>query len=183
MYKKSYALICDEFITHIYFIIFKQECLRLSEKTKKIIAKVGHWYLDERSTYIRVSRATEAPHLLPAHVLDRLVVGKICYQTILQGYNATLVKDKKRAFIPYSFHVGLYLVKDTTQAKQEGLSQLEFRFRQDDSASMTLKAWLSNMLHKYHHVGHMLMISLRTKSSHRTPRTRTRCSRGWTTQT
>jgi hypothetical protein len=37
-----------------------------------------------------------------------------------------LVKDKKWAFIPYGFHVGFYLVKDTTQAKQEGLSQLEF---------------------------------------------------------
>jgi hypothetical protein len=56
-------------------------------------------------------------------------VGEICYQTILQGYNATLVKDKKQAFIPYGFHVGSYLVKDTTQAKQEGLSQLEFRFQ------------------------------------------------------
>jgi hypothetical protein len=32
-------------------------------------------------------------------------------------------------FIPYGFHVGFYLVKDTAQAKQEGLSQLEFRFQ------------------------------------------------------
>jgi hypothetical protein len=56
-------------------------------------------------------------------------VGKICYQTILQGYNTTLVKDKKQAFIPYGFHVGFYMVKYTTQAKQEGLSQLEFRFQ------------------------------------------------------
>jgi hypothetical protein len=45
---------------------------------------------------------------------------------ILQGYNATLVKDKKWAFIPYGFHIGFYMVKDTVQAKQEGLSQLEF---------------------------------------------------------
>jgi hypothetical protein len=47
----------------------------------------------------------------------------------LQGYNATLVKDKKRAFIPYGFHAGFYLVKDTTQSKQQGLSQLEFKFQ------------------------------------------------------
>jgi hypothetical protein len=127
-YKKSYALICDEFIARIHFIIFKKECPRLSATTKKMVAKVGHWYLDECSTYIRVFGATRAPHLLPAHVPDRLIVGEICYQTILQGYNATLVKDKKRAFIPYGFHVGFYLVKDTAQAKQEGLSQLEFRF-------------------------------------------------------
>jgi len=50
------------------------------------------------------------------------VLGEIFYQTILQGYNATLVKDKKRAFIPYVFHIGFFMFKDTTHAKQEGLS-------------------------------------------------------------
>jgi len=127
-YKKSYSLIYDEFVTHIYFILFKKECLRLSAEAKKVISKVGQWYLDEHNTYIRVFEATKAPHLLLAHVPDQLVVGEICYQTILQGYNATLVNDNKRAFIPYGFHVGFYMVKDTAQAKQEGLSQLEFRF-------------------------------------------------------
>jgi hypothetical protein len=97
-YKKSYSLICDEFIARIYFILFKKECPRLSVAAKKMISKVGHWYLDERATYIRVFGATGAPHLLPAHVPDQLVIGEICYQTILQGYNATLVKDKKRGF-------------------------------------------------------------------------------------
>jgi hypothetical protein len=82
--------------------------------------------LDECDAYIRVFGTTEAPHLLPVYVLDRLVVGEIFYQTILQGYNATLVKDKKRAFICYGFHIGFYMVKETAQAKQEGLSQLEF---------------------------------------------------------
>ena len=96
--------------------------------TKKMIAKVGHWYFDEHATYIRVFGATGAPHLLPMHVPDCLVVGEICCQTILQGYNATLVKDKKRAFIPYGFHVGFYMAKETTQAKQEGISQLDFKF-------------------------------------------------------
>jgi len=93
-----------------------------------MIAKVGHWYLDKCSTYIRVFGAIKVPHILPDHVPDRLVIGEICYHTILQGYNATLVKDKRQGFIRYGFHVGFYLVKDTDQAKQEGLSQLEFRF-------------------------------------------------------
>jgi hypothetical protein len=127
-YKKSYSLICDEFFARIYFIIFKKECPRLSVTTKKMIAKVGHWYLDEHSTYMRVFGAIREPHLLPTHVQDRLIMGDICYHTILQGYNTTLVEDKKHTFIPYGFHVGFYLVKDIAQAKQEGLSQLEFRF-------------------------------------------------------
>jgi hypothetical protein len=111
---------------------------------KKMISKVGHWYLDENDTYIRVFGATEAPHLLPVYVADRLVVGEICYQTILQGYNATMVKDKKWESIPYGFHIGFYTVKDTAQAKKEGVSQLEFRFqtcrfRKHDPKGLVLK--------------------------------------------
>jgi hypothetical protein len=94
-YKKSYALICDEFIARIYFILFKKECPRLSVATNKMTSKVGHWYLDEHTTFIMVFEATGTPHLLPTHVPDRLIVGEICYQTNLEGYNATLVKDKK----------------------------------------------------------------------------------------
>jgi hypothetical protein len=40
-YKKSYSLICDEFISRIYFIIFKKECPRLSATVKRTIEKVG----------------------------------------------------------------------------------------------------------------------------------------------
>jgi hypothetical protein len=69
-YKKSYALICDEFIARVHFIIFKNECPRLSIAAKKMISKVGHWYLEETTTYIRVFEATNAPHLLPTHVPD-----------------------------------------------------------------------------------------------------------------
>jgi hypothetical protein len=112
-YKRFYALICDEFIARVHFIIFRKECPRLSATTKKMISKVGHWYFKETSTYIRVFGATGAPHLLPVHVPDHLILGDICYQTILQGYNASLVKDKKRDFIPYGFHIGFYMVKDT----------------------------------------------------------------------
>jgi hypothetical protein len=83
MYKNFYALICDEFIARIHFIVFKKECQRLSATTKKMVAKVGHGYLDECSTYIRVFGATEALHLLLSHIPDRLIVGEICYQTIM----------------------------------------------------------------------------------------------------
>jgi hypothetical protein len=41
-YKKSYSLICDEFIARIYLILFKKECSRLSTIAKKMISKVGH---------------------------------------------------------------------------------------------------------------------------------------------
>jgi hypothetical protein len=74
-YKTSYTLIFDGFIAHIHFIIFKKECPILFATAKKMVEKVGHWYLDEGSTYIRVFRATGAPHILPSHVPYHLIVG------------------------------------------------------------------------------------------------------------
>jgi hypothetical protein len=126
--KKFYALICDEFITRVHFIIFRKESKRLSVAAKKMISKVGHWYFEETNTYIRVFEATGALHLLPIHVLDCLISGEICYHTILQGYNSSLVKENKKDFIPYGFRIGFYMVKDIAHAKQEGLSQLEYHF-------------------------------------------------------
>jgi hypothetical protein len=46
-YKKSYVVICDHFIAHIYFFLFRKEFPRLLDEAKKVIAKIGHWYLDE----------------------------------------------------------------------------------------------------------------------------------------
>jgi hypothetical protein len=69
-YKKSYSLICDEFIAHIYLLLFKKECPRMPKEAKKVISKMGHWYLDKCETYIRVFIAIGAPHLLPIYVHD-----------------------------------------------------------------------------------------------------------------
>jgi len=57
-----------------------------------------------------------------------MVLGEIFYHTILQGFNASLLKDKKMLFIPYGFYVGYHFVKDITQARQESQSQIEYRF-------------------------------------------------------
>jgi hypothetical protein len=57
--------------------------LHNNPETRKL-TKIGHWYLDERETYIRIFRTTGAPHLLPIYVPDSLVLGEIFYQTILQ---------------------------------------------------------------------------------------------------
>jgi hypothetical protein len=138
-YKKSYPMIYDLFLAKLYFIIFHQECPRLSKQAKKIISLIGNWYLEEKCTYFRIFGATGAPHLLPAYVPNILALGEICYQTILQGFNASLVKDKKRVFIPYGFQLGYYFVKDTTQERQEGLIHLEYRFGTGDTTNMILK--------------------------------------------
>jgi hypothetical protein len=95
---------------------------------KEDIAKFGHWYFKETSTYIRVFGATDTPHLLPVHIPDHLILGEIWYHTIFQGYKSSLVKYKKRYFIPYGFHIGVYMVRDNVHVKQEGINELEYQF-------------------------------------------------------
>jgi hypothetical protein len=77
------------------------------------------WENRYKKSYVVISSfgATRVPHLLPLYVPDRLVLGEICYQTIIQGYNATLVKDKKWDFIPYGFHISFCMVKDIAHDK------------------------------------------------------------------
>jgi hypothetical protein len=107
-------MICDEFLARLHFIIFKQEFPRLSKSTKKIISMIRHWYLEEKITSLIIFGAIGAPHLLPTYVPDRLVLGEVSYQTILQGLNISLVKEKNTTFIPYGFQIGYYFLKDTT---------------------------------------------------------------------
>jgi hypothetical protein len=127
MYKKLYSMICDGFLANLYFVIFRQEFPRISKKTKKLISLIGNLYLEEKCTYFRIFGAIGSPHLLPYYVPNQLDLGKYI-QTILQGFNASFIKDKKRDVIPYGFQLGYYFIKDTTQEKEEGLSHLEYRF-------------------------------------------------------
>jgi hypothetical protein len=111
-----------------------------------VISKIGHWYLEETRTYIGILESTGAPRLLPIHVPDKLMLGGIFYQTILQGFHSSLVKEKKRVFIPYGFYVGYNFVKDTTHARQEYQSQMEYSFLLGDTGNTTLGNWWLSML-------------------------------------
>jgi hypothetical protein len=46
-YKKSYVVICDQFIAHTHFFLFRKEFPRFLDEARKVIAKIFHWYLDE----------------------------------------------------------------------------------------------------------------------------------------
>jgi hypothetical protein len=82
-----------------------------------LISYIGSWYLQEDCTYLRIYGATATPHLLPKYVLDRVVLGEVAYQTVLQGFNASLLKEvKKNIFIPYNFSLGHYFLKDPKHA-------------------------------------------------------------------
>jgi hypothetical protein len=53
-------------------------------------------------------------------VSNRLVLEEISYQTILQGFNTSFLKEtKKRIFITYNFSLGNYELRDMKQPRQE----------------------------------------------------------------
>jgi hypothetical protein len=108
----------------LFFIIFGRENPRFTDQAKELISRIGNWYLDENLPYIRIYGVNVTPHLFPKYVLDILVMGEVCYQIVLQGFNASLGKEaKKMIFTPYRFKIVCYL--DT---RQETLGHMEYRF-------------------------------------------------------
>lgn len=63
---------------------------QLSQEAMKVLKEIGDWYLDERSTYIWVSRAIKEPNTLLAHVPNILVLKEIAYRTTVHGFDSDL---------------------------------------------------------------------------------------------
>jgi hypothetical protein len=53
MYKKSYAMICDEFLAKGILHYFQAKFPKTFKSTKRVISRIGHWYLEEKRTYLR----------------------------------------------------------------------------------------------------------------------------------
>jgi len=87
------TMICDLFFASLYFIFFHWECMRISNQGYKMLSNIGNWYIEEKHAYLRIF-GSGSPHFFPTYVTDKLVLGEICYQNILQGFNSSLIKDK-----------------------------------------------------------------------------------------
>jgi hypothetical protein len=59
----------------------------------------------EYNTYLRIYKATKAPHFLPRFIPDKLVLQEISYQTMIHGVGATLYRDKKAIWPPFPLWV------------------------------------------------------------------------------
>jgi hypothetical protein len=126
-YKKYYRLIRVYFLSQLYFIIFHKECLRVTDRAKKMINYIGDLYLEEDFTCIKIYGATMSPHIFPKYVKYRFDVGEIASQTILQGFNTTFLMEEK--IIPYGFILGNSFIMDPKNVRQEVVNHLENRFQ------------------------------------------------------
>jgi hypothetical protein len=128
-YNRNYSQLCDFFIAPLCRLIFCRECPWLSREAMKLLKSIGNWYLQEDYTYLRIYGVTAPPHLLPKYVPNRIILGEIAYQTILQVFNASLAKDsRKRTFISFNMYNGHYGLMNSKQARQEAKAMLEYKF-------------------------------------------------------
>ena len=79
-YVARFYDICESFLGRVYFLVFNKESPAFSPEEKALIATMVDWYVGEYFTYIRVY-GSNAAHMLPKGVLDRLVLEEISFQT------------------------------------------------------------------------------------------------------
>ena len=86
--------ICENFLAHIYFLIFKRETPAFSPEARTLIATMGDWYVGESFAY----RGSNTALMLPKVVPDRLVIEEIYFQTVTEGVYKTLAGPKRRVW-------------------------------------------------------------------------------------
>jgi hypothetical protein len=105
-------MIYDHFLAPIYRLIFCRESPRFTRESMRLIAYVERSYLQDNYTYLTIFSETIATHLLPKFVPNRLVLGEIAYQTILQSLQHLFSQGiQKQDCIPYKFSMGHYHLK------------------------------------------------------------------------
>jgi len=104
--------------SHLWIGYYFAKCPRFSKKTMRLIKNIGNYYLQEDYTYLRIYGVIASPHIFPKFVPNRLILSEISYQTILQGFNASLAKDaRKITFIPYYIYLGHYVLVECKERK------------------------------------------------------------------
>ena len=86
-----YTKICDQFFAPLYELRFCRQCPRLSDETIQVLQ---YCYLDEKTTYLIIYRATKDPHTMPTYVPNIFIIWEIAYQTTLHGLNPYLFQQQ-----------------------------------------------------------------------------------------
>lgn len=128
-YIPHFYTICDKVMTRVYLILFVQTPPRISPEAAVTIRLVGHWFLEEYFTVIKIAGNEEADYL-PWYVLDRLVLREIAHQTVGFGAFARLMKHGKRPWPQFSISVGRFTLANKQHALKEEHEILELQLCQ-----------------------------------------------------
>ena len=74
---------------------------------------MGHWYVGDSFTYIRVF-GINAAHMLPKVVPDRLVLEEISFQTVIEGIYKKCVAPKRKVWPKFPLTLGSLSIPTST---------------------------------------------------------------------
>lgn len=125
---KQYTRICDNFFALLYQLVLHKPTTGLSKEAIEIVSLLGDWYINEDNAYIKIYVATKPPHMLPRYVPNIPVLKEVAYQTIMHGFNDSLIKDQKKLCPTYLLYIGLYKLNNSTFARMEAKAIQHYKF-------------------------------------------------------
>ena len=129
-YKEDYDWICNELFPTLYQVLFGEEAACLSLEGQKIVNGYGDWYMTPIKVYIRILGSTKPPHWLPHLVPESLLLQEICYQTYVNGVDASLHRNNKGLWPQFPLMTPVYKIENFKQAKEEVNVLSSYKFRE-----------------------------------------------------
>jgi hypothetical protein len=80
---------------------------------------IGDWYMGKYYTYVRIYGCTQAPHLLPKYVPNKLLAREIVYQTMEARITYFLSASNKKLWPRFPINVGRFTLTNVPHARKE----------------------------------------------------------------
>ena len=125
-YIPNIYTICDKIITRVHAVLFGQVPRRISPEAALTIKHLGHWYLEEFFTIIRIAGKEEISYL-PCFVPDRLALREIAQQTVGVGTFARLARHGKRTWPTFPISIGKLTLANRKHVAKEVQELAELR--------------------------------------------------------
>lgn len=117
-YIPHFYKICDKIMPGVHFMLFGHVPPKISKEATSTIKRLGHWYLEEFLTIIRIEGNEEASYL-PCFVPDRLALREIAQQTVGVGASARLSKHGKRTWPTFPISIGRFTLVNRQHVEKE----------------------------------------------------------------
>ena len=115
-YSEHYEYLCKVFLAPLYKLVFNKPCSIFVEESLQALDPLGDRYIERDGNYLWLYGCTSAPHILPKHVLDILVLMEVAYKTAKFGANVKLKEHKKGLFPTCPLTIGVFTLLDLTAA-------------------------------------------------------------------
>ena len=106
-YIPHFYNICDKIMSGVHLVLFGHVPPRITKEAAIAIKQLGHWYLEEFLTIIRIAGNEETSYL-PRFVPDRLALREIAQQTVGVGALAKLQKHNKKTWPAFPITIGRF---------------------------------------------------------------------------